>query len=90
MHIEHIQIDTIAEVVAIFYKDIRDIISSKEGLESVLFTNKIVFSSDEELVEFMNRLMQFGYDDMAFDYVETMYQNIPFDFTKLNYVNKDK
>ena len=84
-------IEDINELDGILYEDIKDLLDSKENIENVLFTTKLIFSSNEELVEFMNKLMQFGYEDMAFDYVEHIYDKAVFDFSKLKtYENSNK
>ena len=84
-------LEDINELDGILYEDIKDILYSKENIENVLFTTKLIFSSNEELVEFMNKLMQFGYEDMAFDYVEHIYDKMVFDFSKLKtYENSNK
>jgi nitrate reductase assembly molybdenum cofactor insertion protein NarJ len=84
-------IEDINELDGILYEDIKDLLDSKENIENVLFTTKLIFSNNEELVEFMNKLMQFGYEDMAFDYVEHIYDKAVFDFSKLKtYENSNK
>jgi nitrate reductase assembly molybdenum cofactor insertion protein NarJ len=84
-------IEDINELNGILYEDIKDLLDSKENIENVLFTTKLIFSNNEELVEFMNKLMQFGYEDMAFDYVEHIYDKAVFDFSKLKtYENSNK
>ncbi len=78
------------ELDGILYQDIKDILKDKIQLENVLFTTKIIFVDNSELVEFMNKLMVFGYEDMALDYAENIYGKLVVDFSKLRYENKIK
>jgi len=88
--VEHITLDDINSIDGILYSDIKDILDSKEVLENVLFTTKIMFLDNKELIEFMNKLTMFGYDDIALDYVENLYDKVMVDFTKFKYDNKSK
>jgi len=78
------------ELDGILYQDIKEILKDKTQLENVLFTTKIMFLDNEELIEFMNKLMEFGYEDMALDYVENIYDKLVVDFSKFRYENKAK
>jgi len=78
------------ELDGILYQDIKDILKDKTQLENVLFTTKIMFVDNSELIEFMNKLMEFGYEDMALDYVENIYDKLIVDFSKFRYENKAK
>jgi len=81
---EIIKVDNIDMVDGILYSDIKHLLNNKTELENVLFTTKILFLNNEELMEFINKLMEYGYDDMALDYVENLYHNqIIMDFSKL-------
>jgi len=74
----------IEEVDAILYEDIKDIIYNKTQLENLLFTTKqIIFKNNDELVEFINKLIEFGFEDKALDYVENLYNKITLDFSNL-------
>jgi len=88
--VERIESD-IEEVEGILYRDIKHLLNTKIQIENVLFTTKIMFLNNEELMEFMNKLMKFGYEDMALDYVENIYDKITMDFSKLKkYENSSK
>jgi len=90
--IENVQMQSIDEIDAILYEDIKDILVSKEQLENILFTTKIMFLNNEGLVEFINKLMEYGYEDMALDYVENIYDKVVLDFSKFKsvYENRNK
>jgi hypothetical protein len=79
--VETIKIDNIEEIDGILYKDIKHLLTDKIQFENILFTTKIMFLNNEELIEFMNKLMEYGYEDMALDYVENLYEEITLDFS---------
>jgi len=79
--IETIYAQSVDEIDGVLYQDIKELLDDKEQLENLLFTTKIVFVNNEELVEFINKLMEYGYDDMALDYVENIYDKVPLDFS---------
>ena len=89
--IEQITDKTIDELDGILFDDIKHLLNSREDIENVLFTTRIMFVDNEELIEFINKLMQFGYEDMALDYVENIYDKVMLDFSKLKkYENSSK
>ena len=91
LEMEEIVVNNIEEIDGVLYRDIKDVITSKELLENILFTTKLMFASNEELIEFINKLMEFGYEDIALDYVENIYDKAGFDFSKVKtYENKNK
>ena len=61
------KLENIDEIDAILYKDIKDIINSKQNLESILFTTQLLFEDSSEVIEFINKLTMYGYEDMALD-----------------------
>ena len=83
-------VTNVDEIEGVLYSDIKDLLNDKITLENLLFTTKIVFLNNEELVEFMNKLMQYGYEDMALDYVENVYDKIVIDFSNLKTLNENK
>jgi len=75
----------------VLYQDIKDIINDRESLENIIFNNKVLFLNQDELVEFINKLIKYGYEDMALDYLENIYDNVgALDFSNLNYENHNK
>jgi len=78
----------IDELDGILYNDIKDILD-KTTLENILFTTKIMFVDNNELIEFMNKLNEYGYEDVALDYVENIYDKLVLDFSKLKF-NENK
>ena len=85
------KLENIDEIDGILYKDIKNIINSKQNLESILFTTQLLFEDSSEVIEFMNKLTMYGYEDMALDYVERLNNTpIKLDFSDFRYENKDK
>jgi hypothetical protein len=85
-----IELQNIEELEGVLYKDIKEFLNSKEVFESVLFTTQLFFQSNEELLDFINKLIEFGYEERAFDYLENIPNKLTFDFSKLKYENKYK
>ena len=89
--VERIESGFVDEVDGVLFRDIKNYLNTKTDVENVLFTTKIMFENNEELMEFMNKLMKFGYEDMALDYVENIYDKVTMDFSKLRrYENSSK
>jgi len=88
--VENLTLEDVDSIDGILYNDIKELLDSKENLENILFTTKIMFINNEELIEFMNKLTTFGYDDIALDYVENLYDKVMIDFTKFHYDNRSK
>jgi len=85
------KLENIDEFDGILYKDIKNIINSKQELENILFTTQLMFEDSSEVIEFMNKLMMYGYEDMALDYVEKLHNTpVKLDFSDFRYENKDK
>ena len=85
-----IELQNIEELDGVLYQDVKDFLTSKENFESVLFTTQLFFKGDDELLDFINKLIEFGYEERAFDYLENIPNKLTFDFSKLKYENKYK
>ena len=79
------EVRDVNELDGILYSDIKEMLHNKEILENILFTTKIMFVNNEELIEFMNKLTSFGYNDIALDYVENLYDKVVLDFSDLKF-----
>jgi hypothetical protein len=66
----------IDEINGIKFKDIMHIINSKEEFENILFSTRILFESKEELLEFFEMLLKYGYKDSALNYLEELILNL--------------
>jgi len=81
----------INELEGVLFQDIKELLNNKETLENLLFTTRVMFLNQDELVEFINKLIEYGYEDMALDYVESLHDKIgPLDFSDLRNENKIK
>jgi len=81
----------INEFEGVLFEDIKHLLEKKETLENFLFTTRVMFVNQEELVSFINKLMEYGYEDMALDYVESLYDTLgPLDFSELKNENRIK
>jgi len=67
----------------ILYQDFRDILKSgasfRETFENIMFSTKVIISQKEDFVDFLDRLIQNGFDDMALTYLETALATYPSD-----------
>jgi len=82
------EVTHIDELDGILYQDIKDMLD-KTTLENILFTTKVMFVDNNELIEFMNKLNEYGYEEVALDYVENIYDKLVLDFSKLKF-NENK
>ena len=91
MDVFETKIQHIDEFEGILFEDIIHILDKKEILENLLFSTRVMFLNQEELVSFINKLMEYGYEDIALDYVENLYDKVgPLDFSELKNENRIK
>ena len=91
MDIIETKVADINELEGVLFQDIKELLNNKETLENLLFTTRVMFLNQDELVEFINKLIEYGYEDMALDYVESLHDKIgPLDFSDLRNENKIK
>jgi hypothetical protein len=85
------KVQNINELDAILFEDIKYLLNDKESIENILFTTKVMFLNQDELVSFINKLIEYGYKDMALDYIESLYDTLgPLDFSELKNENRIK
>jgi len=85
------KIENINEFEGVLFEDIKHFLENRETLENILFTTRIMFVNQEELVSFISKLMEYGYEDMALDYVENLYEKVgALDFSELKNENRIK
>ena len=91
MDIIETKLENIDEFEGILFEDVKHLLDDREKLENILFTTRIIFVNQEELVSFINKLMEYGYEDMALDYVENLYEKVgPLDFSDVKNENRIK
>ena len=64
------------EIDGIFFKDVKQIVKTKEDLENILLSTKVVFESKDELIEFFEMLLKYGFKENAISYFEELLQNL--------------
>jgi hypothetical protein len=64
------------EFDGVLYKDVKNLLTSKENLENLLLSTKIIFENKDELLEFFQLLLDYGYKDVAISYFEEIMMNI--------------
>jgi UDP-glucose 6-dehydrogenase len=85
------KVENINELEGVLFEDVKHLLDKKETLENILFTTRVMFVNQDELVEFINKLMEYGYEDMALDYVESLYDTLgPLDFSEFKNENNFK
>ena len=60
------------EVDGIFFKDVKNIVNSKTDLENILLSTKVLFEQKEELLEFFDLLLKYGFKENAISYFEDL------------------
>ena len=60
----------------VLYKDIKGLINSKEELENLLFSTKILFETKEEVIDFFSLLLKYGKKESALNYLEEFISQI--------------
>jgi len=64
------------EVDGILFKDVKNIVKSKEDLENILLSTKVFFESKEEVLEFFEMLLKYGFKENAISYFEEFISQI--------------
>jgi hypothetical protein len=64
------------EIDGIFFKDVKQIVKTKEDLENILLSIKVVFENKDELIEFFEMLLKYGFKENAISYFEELLQNL--------------
>lgn len=67
----------------IMYDDFKMVVASKgdfkSAFEDLMFSTKVIFEQKEDLLEFVDTLVDNGYDDMAMSYLEDTAFVFPYD-----------
>ncbi len=64
------------EIDGIFFKDVKRIVKSREDLENILLSTKVLFEKKEELLEFFDLLLKYGFKENAISYFEELISQI--------------
>jgi len=56
----------------ILFKDVEQLVNSKEDLENILLSTRVLFEEKEELIEFFDMLLKYGFRENAISYFEDL------------------
>jgi len=56
----------------IFFNDVKNIVKSKEDLENILLSTKVLFENKEEVLEFFDLLLKYGFKENAISYFDDL------------------
>lgn len=77
--IENLRADSIDGILYQDFKRLTAEKSFKEIFEDLIFSTKIIFLNKYEFYEFLNQLIENGYQDMSLEYIESLRKNIVYD-----------
>jgi len=60
------------DVNGIYFKDVKNIVNSKEDLENILFSTKILFENKRDVIDFFDLLIKYGLKENAIKYFEDL------------------
>ena len=58
------------ELDGILFKDVKEIVKTKNDLENILLSTKVLLEEKEELLEFFDMLLKYGFRENAISYFE--------------------
>jgi len=56
----------------IFFEDVKNIVKSKEDLENILLSTKVLFENKDEVLEFFDMLLKYGFKENAISYFDDL------------------
>ena len=66
--------DKIEEEDGILYSDFKKLVEEsgdfKKTFENIMFSTKVIITQKEDFLEFLDNLIEYGYDEMALNYLE--------------------
>jgi predicted nucleotidyltransferase len=63
------------DINGIVFDDVKKIVKNKEDLENIILSTKVVFENKEDLLEFFEMLLKYGYKESAISYFEDVLAN---------------
>jgi len=73
------------EIDGIPFYDVKHIVKTREDLENILLSTKVIFENKEELLSFFDMLLRFGFKENAITYFEELLS--PEDYDLINGFN---
>ena len=79
------------ELNGILFKDVKVIVKSKEDLENILLSTKVIVENKDELIEFFDMLLSYGFKENALSYFEELLGKIDSDLAnEIGYLINDR
>jgi len=76
----------------ILYQDFKDILAGgagfKETFENIMFSTKVIITQKEDFIDFLDKLIENGFEEMALGYLENALSIYPTDKSLLDLVKK--
>lgn len=76
----------------ILYSDFRQLVEEEEDFkrifENIMFSTRVIITEKEDFVDFLGRLLDNGYDEMAMSYIESALSIYPNDKQLLNLMRR--
>ncbi len=80
---QHVLAQQLALTDGISYSEFKDYVvhykGFKKGFEDVLFSTKLIITNRKELLELLNNLINYGFHNIALNYLENAMANFPAD-----------
>ncbi|GAB6045650.1 hypothetical protein JCM11957_12480 [Caminibacter profundus] len=64
------------EIDGISFTDVKQIVKDKQDLENILLSTKVIFEDKDELIEFFEMLLKYGFKENAISYFEELLYNL--------------
>jgi hypothetical protein len=79
------------ELNGIMFKDVKEIVKTKEDLENILLSTKVIVENKDELIEFFDMLLSYGFKENALSYFEELLGKIDSDLAnEIGYLINDR
>ena len=63
------------ELNGILFSDVKSLVKTKEDLENILLSTKVIFENKNDLLQFFEMLLKYGYKESAISYFEELLSN---------------
>ena len=63
------------ELNGILFSDVKNLVKTREDLENILLSTKVIFENKNDLLQFFEMLLKYGYKESAISYFEELLSN---------------
>jgi len=63
------------ELNGILFSDVKSLVKTREDLENILLSTKVIFENKNDLLQFFEMLLKYGYKESAISYFEELLSN---------------